>query len=164
MRQSSTSIREFAWRLRRGFAVPWRFLGLLVFIFALRALCRYQRKFCNSRLSRSAASIHRLSSGIHSPMRPGCTVTGVPARDAADSSLASEEQTDSSRLHVDPAVQSRMLMPVVESPSKRTIIEAALAKSRGRVSGPLGAAAKLKIAPSTLAHRIEALNINKSQL
>jgi DNA-binding NtrC family response regulator len=56
-----------------------------------------------------------------------------------------------------------MLMPVVESPSERTIIEAALAKSRGRVSGPGGAAAKLKIAPSTLAHRIEALNINKSQ-
>src|SRR5438034_4651523 len=50
-----------------------------------------------------------------------------------------------------------------ESPSEREIIEAALTESRGRVSGPSGAAAKLKIAPSTLAHRIKALNINKSQ-
>jgi PAS domain S-box-containing protein len=59
------------------------------------------------------------------------------------------------------------VQPVVrspgESPSECTIIEAALAESRGRVSGPSGAAAKLKIAPSTLAHRIKALNINKSQ-
>jgi hypothetical protein len=38
-----------------------------------------------------------------------------------------------------------------------------LAESKGRVSGPSGAAAKLKIAPFTLAHRIKTLNINKSQ-
>ena len=50
-----------------------------------------------------------------------------------------------------------------ESPSERKIIEAALAESKGRVSGPSGAAARLKLAPSTLAHRIKALNINKSQ-
>lgn len=50
-----------------------------------------------------------------------------------------------------------------ESPSERQIIEKALAESKGRVSGPSGAAARLKIAPSTLAHRIKALNINKSQ-
>jgi PAS domain S-box-containing protein len=50
-----------------------------------------------------------------------------------------------------------------ESPTERTIIEAALAESRGRVSGPSGAAARLKIASSTLAHRIKALNINKNQ-
>ena len=50
-----------------------------------------------------------------------------------------------------------------EPRSEREIIEAALTESRGRVSGPSGAAAKLKIAPSTLAHRIKALNINKSQ-
>jgi PAS domain S-box-containing protein len=50
-----------------------------------------------------------------------------------------------------------------ESPSEREIIEAALAESKGRVSGPSGAAARLKIPASTLAHRIKALNINKSQ-
>ena len=48
-----------------------------------------------------------------------------------------------------------------EPHSEREMIEAALAASRGRVSGPLGAAAKLGIPPSTLDHRIKALNINK---
>jgi DNA-binding NtrC family response regulator len=50
-----------------------------------------------------------------------------------------------------------------EALSEREIIEAALIESRGRVSGPSGAAAKLKISPSTLAHRIKALSIDKSQ-
>jgi transcriptional regulator with GAF, ATPase, and Fis domain len=46
---------------------------------------------------------------------------------------------------------------------EREIIEGALAESRGRVSGPLGAAAKLRIPPSTLESRIKALKIRKSQ-
>ena len=44
---------------------------------------------------------------------------------------------------------------------ERGVIEAALAESRGRVSGPAGAAAKLGIPPSTLDFRIKALKINK---
>jgi transcriptional regulator of acetoin/glycerol metabolism len=40
---------------------------------------------------------------------------------------------------------------------------AALAESRGRVSGPSAAAAKLGIPPSTLDHRIKALRIHKEQ-
>jgi PAS domain S-box-containing protein len=52
----------------------------------------------------------------------------------------------------------------VEEPrSEREIIEAALAETRGRVSGPSGAAAKLAIPPSTLEDRIKALKINKQQ-
>ena len=47
--------------------------------------------------------------------------------------------------------------------SEREIIEAALARTRGRVSGPSGAAAKLGIPPSTLETRIKALKINKGQ-
>ena len=47
--------------------------------------------------------------------------------------------------------------------TEREIIEAALTASRGRVSGPSGAAAKLQIPPSTLEHKIRALNIRKSQ-
>jgi DNA-binding NtrC family response regulator len=47
--------------------------------------------------------------------------------------------------------------------TEREIIEAALADSRGRVSGPAGAAAKLRIPPSTLESRIKALKIRKSQ-
>jgi PAS domain S-box-containing protein len=47
--------------------------------------------------------------------------------------------------------------------SEREIIEAALAATRGRVSGPSGAAAKLGILPSTLEARIKALKINKLQ-
>ena len=46
---------------------------------------------------------------------------------------------------------------------EREIIEAALAETRGRVSGPSGAAARLGVAPSTLDHRIKALKINKKQ-
>jgi DNA-binding NtrC family response regulator len=45
--------------------------------------------------------------------------------------------------------------------SAREIIEAALAESRGRVSGPSGAAVKLGISPSTLEDRITALKIDK---
>jgi PAS domain S-box-containing protein len=50
-----------------------------------------------------------------------------------------------------------------ESHGEREIIETALAESRGRVSGPSGAAAKLQIPPSTLESRIKALKIRKSQ-
>jgi formate hydrogenlyase transcriptional activator len=43
----------------------------------------------------------------------------------------------------------------------KEMIEAALAESGGRVSGPLGAAAKLGIPPSTLESKIKSLKINK---
>ena len=43
----------------------------------------------------------------------------------------------------------------------REMIGAALAETRGRVSGPSGAAAKLGIPPSTLESKIRSLNINK---
>jgi DNA-binding NtrC family response regulator len=46
---------------------------------------------------------------------------------------------------------------------ERGIIEAALAESRGRVAGPSGAAAKLRVPPSTLEHKIRVLKINKSR-
>jgi transcriptional regulator with GAF, ATPase, and Fis domain len=49
----------------------------------------------------------------------------------------------------------------VELRSDREIIEAALAESRGRVSGPSGAAAKLRVPPSTLETRIKTLKIDK---
>jgi transcriptional regulator with GAF, ATPase, and Fis domain len=50
-----------------------------------------------------------------------------------------------------------------EPTTDREIIEAALATSRGRVSGPSGAAAKLQIPPSTLEHKIRALKIHKGR-
>jgi PAS domain S-box-containing protein len=50
-----------------------------------------------------------------------------------------------------------------ESLSEREIIETALAATRGRVSGPSGAAAKLGIPASTLEARIRALKIDKLQ-
>jgi PAS domain S-box-containing protein len=61
-----------------------------------------------------------------------------------------------------PQVASRATSHV-EPRSEREIIEAALAASRGRVAGPLGAAARLGVNPSTLDHRIKALRINKTQ-
>jgi PAS domain S-box-containing protein len=51
----------------------------------------------------------------------------------------------------------------VEPRTEREIIEAALAETRGRVSGPSGAAARLRIPRSTLDDRIKALKINKRQ-
>jgi formate hydrogenlyase transcriptional activator len=44
---------------------------------------------------------------------------------------------------------------------EREAIAAALAKTRGRVSGPSGAAAKLGIPPSTLESKIRSMNIDK---
>ena len=44
---------------------------------------------------------------------------------------------------------------------EKEIIEAALAESKGRVSGPSGAAAKLGIPQSTLDSKIRSLKINK---
>ena len=52
---------------------------------------------------------------------------------------------------------------VTEPRTEREIIETVLAETRGRVSGPSGAAAKLRIPPSTLADRIKALKINRSK-
>jgi PAS domain S-box-containing protein len=49
-----------------------------------------------------------------------------------------------------------------DSDRERQIIEAALAKSAGRVYGPKGAAAKLQIPPSTLDSKIKKLQIRKS--
>jgi len=51
----------------------------------------------------------------------------------------------------------------VEQGSEREIVEAALAATRGRVSGPSGAATQLRIPPSTLANRIKALKIDRKQ-
>jgi len=48
-----------------------------------------------------------------------------------------------------------------EPRSERQTIEAALAESRGRVSGPSGAAVRLGMPPSTLEDRINALKIDK---
>ena len=46
---------------------------------------------------------------------------------------------------------------------QKEMIEAALAESKGRVSGPAGAAAKLGIPSSTLESKIKALKIKKSR-
>ena len=50
-----------------------------------------------------------------------------------------------------------------EPRTEREFIEAALAASRGRVSGRSGAAARLGVPPSTLDHRIKALGIDKTK-
>jgi transcriptional regulator with PAS, ATPase and Fis domain len=50
-----------------------------------------------------------------------------------------------------------------ERGEERKIIEAALARSKGRVEGPGGAAAKLGIPSSTLRSKIKTLKISKTQ-
>lgn len=69
--------------------------------------------------------------------------------------LSAESSQSTSRV-APPAPAERELK------TEREIIEAALVASRGRVSGPSGAAAKLQIPPSTLEHKIKALKIHKS--
>jgi DNA-binding NtrC family response regulator len=49
----------------------------------------------------------------------------------------------------------------VDKHQERDMIEAALAESRGRVSGPSGAASKLGIPRQTLESKIRSLGINK---
>ena len=46
---------------------------------------------------------------------------------------------------------------------QKEMIEATLAESQGRVSGPAGAAVKLGIPSSTLESKIKALNIKKNR-
>ena len=70
--------------------------------------------------------------------------------------LSTESSEGTSRVPA-PALAER------EPRTEREIIEAALAASRGRVSGPSGAAAKLQVPPSTLEHKIKVLKIRKSQ-
>ena len=64
-------------------------------------------------------------------------------RDAAPSSAENQTATDD------------------ESHEERAAIESALKSSRGKISGPKGAAKKLNIPASTLEFRIKKLNINK---
>jgi transcriptional regulator with GAF, ATPase, and Fis domain len=65
---------------------------------------------------------------------------------------------------VSPTAQLRILGRGQADPrDERQRIEAALAASKGRVSGPSGAAAKLGIPASTLETRIRALKVDKFQ-
>ena len=61
-------------------------------------------------------------------------------------------------LQTEPAAQALFRRSSME---EREVIGAALAETRGRVSGPSGAAAKLGIPPSTLESKIRSMNINK---
>jgi formate hydrogenlyase transcriptional activator len=73
---------------------------------------------------------------------------------------------DESWLSKQPARRPQVASPPKsngEPHSEREIIEAALAASRGRVAGRLGAAARLGVPPSTLDHRIKALQIDKAR-
>src|SRR5208282_5664102 len=60
--------------------------------------------------------------------------------------------------HPEPAIQPLLKRSVMED---RRTIGAVLAETRGRVSGPSGAAAKLGMPPSTLESKIRSMNINK---
>jgi len=76
---------------------------------------------------------------------------------------------DSENLSVDERWLSRQSLPARPvpprsegpAPTEKEMIEAALTETRGRVSGPSGAAVRLGIPPSTLETRIRSLKINK---
>jgi transcriptional regulator with GAF, ATPase, and Fis domain len=80
--------------------------------------------------------------------------------------------SDSENLSVDETWLTRRALPADSAmhplseklaAHEKEMIEAALAESKGRVSGPLGAAAKLGIPQSTLDSKIKSLKINKQQ-
>jgi DNA-binding NtrC family response regulator len=73
-----------------------------------------------------------------------------------ESWLSKESSQPASLVHASPPFKGKPR-------GEREIIEAALAESRGRVSGPSGAAAKLRIPRSTLESKIKTLKIQKSQ-
>ena len=60
-----------------------------------------------------------------------------------------------------PLQSASSALPERVSAEERAAIEEALSQTRGRVSGPHGAAAKLCVPPSTLESRIKALKIDK---
>ena len=69
-----------------------------------------------------------------------------------------------SREPAQPSLRAQASRPHTDDErEERLIIEAALRESKGRVAGPMGAAAKLGIPPSTLDYKIKTLKIRKSQ-
>jgi transcriptional regulator with GAF, ATPase, and Fis domain len=74
---------------------------------------------------------------------------------------------DDSWLPSIPCSQGERKMPDVgnddDSQRERGMIESALAQSRGRITGPTGAASILGMPPSTLDSRIKKLNIRKKR-
>jgi transcriptional regulator with PAS, ATPase and Fis domain len=77
-----------------------------------------------------------------------------------DNDVLSIDESWLSRHSRAPAPSTETLSKISPDQEKK-MIEAALAESRGRVSGPSGAAAKLGIPSTTLESRIRSLRINK---
>jgi DNA-binding NtrC family response regulator len=63
----------------------------------------------------------------------------------------------------DGELQSKPFLSEKVAATEKEIIEEALRESKGRISGPSGAAARLGIARSTLDSKIQTLNINKNR-
>jgi formate hydrogenlyase transcriptional activator len=59
--------------------------------------------------------------------------------------------------------ESHLYLSEKVAAQEKELIEAALRECQGRVSGPLGAAAKLGIVRSTLESKIRSLKINKNR-
>ncbi len=78
-----------------------------------------------------------------------------------DKELFSVDASWLGRAKVQPQTSSTVLSERLLGEEKR-LIETALAQSRGKVSGPSGAAAKLGLPPSTLESKIKTLKIRKA--
>ena len=78
----------------------------------------------------------------------------------ADTEVLSIDESWLSRQSISAATGMGRI-PKVPPDREQKIIEAALAESRGRVSGPSGAATKLGVPSTTLESRIRSLKINK---
>jgi len=87
-------------------------------------------------------------------------------RDAAALFLTAQEEAHALHVHegqVPLRTDGPGPLPVALQDQEKEMIEAALAKSRGKVAGPLGAAARLGIPASTLESKIKQLGIEKGR-
>ncbi len=77
-----------------------------------------------------------------------------------DTEIFSVDESWLSRTSLQPASPTLSKKPALQ---EKEVIEAVLAETKGRVSGPAGAAAKLGIPSTTLESKIKSLKINKHQ-
>jgi DNA-binding NtrC family response regulator len=88
-------------------------------------------------------------------------LAGGPVLELEEWSLRASEEREKRAGRL--SQRAQLVETKAEPSHERDVIEAALTASRGRVSGPSGAAATLRIPASTLEHKIRALKINKSR-
>ena len=107
----------------------------------------------------TGADDHEAGFPISRSVRP----RGVASRDRERVQRVLESRRDTSNRTLDQSPASKPPLGDTLGERERAMIEAALAATKGRVSGPSGAAAKLGLPRSTLESKIRSLGLNKNR-